>query len=298
MADIHKPDPASVGVTDAISESARRGFLREAVLVAAAIVAYFAIRNQTAGSPGAAFTNARRIVDVEEWLDIAWEEAIQASIVGSDVLVTLANWVYIWGHWPVILGTAIALYLFRRDSYFLLRNAIFISGAIGFLLFALVPVAPPRLVPGTGLVDTVTERSDAYRALQPPGLTNQYAAFPSLHLGWNVLVGIVLLLTTTHLAVRALAVAMPFAMGFAVIATANHFVLDVAAGLVVVLAGFAAALVLERRAAVATLDGGGSAARFELLRRRDAPVPRRAPGRQPSRRPEGGRAPRHRSRRG
>ena len=64
----------------------------------------------------------------------------------------------------------------------------FLSGAIGFLFFALLPVAPPRLA-DPSLIDTVTLHSEAYRALQPPGLTNQYAAFPSLHFGWNLLVG-------------------------------------------------------------------------------------------------------------
>lgn len=297
MTEARKPDLPPVGAESSLSESARSLFLREAGLVAAAIIAYFAIRNRTAGGPGAAFANAQRIVDLESWLHIAWERAIQASILRSDVVVTFANWVYIWGHWPVILGTAVALYAYRRERYFLLRNAIFISGAIGFLLFALFPVAPPRLL-DLGLVDTVTERSDAYRALQPPGLTNQYAAFPSLHLGWNVLVGVVLLLTTAHLAVRVFAVAMPLAMGFAVIATANHFVLDVCGGLVVVLVGLAAALAIDRRGAVATLGSLGSAACLECSWTRGAPVSRSAPGRQSPRRPQGGRASRHRSRRG
>ena len=64
----------------------------------------------------------------------------------------------------------------------------------------------------------------------PPGLTNQYAALPSLHLGWNLAVGIVLFLTTAHVAVRAFALVSPLAMGFAVLATANHFLLDVSRG--------------------------------------------------------------------
>ena len=72
----------------------------------------------------------------------------------------------------------------------------FISGLIGFAFFAAFPVAPPRLA-DRGIVDTVTEYSESYRALQPPALTNKYAAFPSLHAGWN-LVGIVLFQATTH----------------------------------------------------------------------------------------------------
>ena len=133
---------------------------------------------------------------------------MQSPVVASDALVTLANWVYIWGHWPVILATASILYVLRRERYYLLRNAMFVSGLLGFVFFALFPVAPPRMLE-LGLVDTVTEQSNAYRALQPPGLTNQYAAFPSLHAGWNVLVGIVLVLAFTSWIVRALAVALP-----------------------------------------------------------------------------------------
>jgi hypothetical protein len=262
------------------------GLLREAALVAGAILAYFAIRNLTAGAPEEAFANGERIVDLEQSLGIAWEDAIQGWIVASDALVTLANWVYIWGHWPVILSTAAILYIWRRDRYYILRNALFISGGIGFLFFALVPVAPPRLLE-LGLVDTVSGQSDAYRALQPPGLTNQYAALPSLHLGWNLTVGIVLFMTTTSLAVRSFAVLSPLAMGFAVVATANHFVVDVAAGAAVVLVGLAGALLIQQRTArsVATLAGDGPATPAEAPPRRAAPVSRRAPRWEPAVRP-------------
>ncbi|HEU5263377.1 MAG TPA: phosphatase PAP2 family protein [Gaiellaceae bacterium] len=255
-----------------LSESARHGFVREVVLVALAMLAYFGVRNLTAGGADEAAANAWRIFDLEQWLHVSWESAIQGSIVGSDTLVMLTNWVYIWGHWPVILGVAIALYILRRDRYYVLRNALFVSGAIGFVLFAFLPVAPPRLL-DLGLVDTVTNESSSYRALQPPGLTNQYAAFPSLHFGWNVVVGIVLLMTTAHLAVRVFAVGAPLAMGVAVIATANHFLLDVAGGLAVVIVGLAVALAIDRRSGPATLDRSGSDARVEDDRRRAQPVP-------------------------
>jgi PAP2 superfamily len=269
------------GVTEVLSRSGRNGFVREAGLVAAAIVAYFGIRNRTVGSPEEAFVNADRIVGFERWANIAWEDSVQAWIVGSDFLVMLTNWVYIWGHWPVILGTAVLLYRYRRDSYYLLRNALFVSGAIGFFFFAVLPVAPPRLL-DLGLADTVTDQSNTYRALQPPGLTNQYAAFPSLHVGWNILVGIVLVMTTAHLAVRVFAVASPLAMGFAVVATANHFVVDVAAGVLVVLVGLAVALAIERpRAVAATLGPSGSAARLGSSRRAQS-VRRGAPRGEPT----------------
>jgi hypothetical protein len=258
------------------------GFAAEVALVAAAILAYFGIRNLTVGSPGAALANAGHIVDLERWLNVFWEDDVQGVIVGSEVLTTLVNWIYIWGHWPVILSAAVGLYLFRRDRYYVLRNALFVSGAIGFVFFAFLPVAPPRLL-DLGLVDTVTNESSSYRALQPPGLTNQYAAFPSLHVGWNVVVGIVLLLTTAHLAIRLFAVVSPLAMGFAVVATASHFILDVVGGIAVVTVGLAVALAVDRRSTPATLGHSGSATRLGIECRRETPVPRRAPRGQPPR---------------
>ena len=115
-------------------------------------------------------------------VQVAWEQPLQDAPLAYGSLSTLFNWIYIWGHWPVILTAAIVLYRLRPERYTLLRNAMFVSGVIGFLFFALLPVAPPRLA-DPSLIDTVTLHSEAYRALQPPGLTNQYAAFPSLHFG-------------------------------------------------------------------------------------------------------------------
>ena len=77
-----------------------------------------------------------------------------------------------------------------------LRNAMMVSGAIGLIVFASYPVAPPRLR-GLGLVDTVTSSSTAYRVLQPPAFVNQYAAMPSLHSGWDLLVGIAIVTAAT-----------------------------------------------------------------------------------------------------
>jgi membrane-associated phospholipid phosphatase len=207
---------------------------REIAVAAIAALTYFGVRNLTAGAAEEAFANARRIQDLEELLRIAWERPLQDVLLGHDRLVTLVNWIYIWGHWPVILTAAVLLYRARHDRYLVLRNAMFLSGAIGFLFFALFPVAPPRLV-DPALADTVTQHSEAYRALQPPGLTNQYAAFPSLHFGWNLLLGVVVWGATRRVLLRLLAVLGPASMAAAVVLTANHFVLDLAGGAAVVL---------------------------------------------------------------
>jgi hypothetical protein len=222
---------------------------REVGLIAFAAVAYFGVRGFTEDRIDRAFDNADALLRLEGALGIDWERAFQEPLLDHQWLLTLTNWVYVYGHWPVIAACGIALYVWRHDRYVLLRNAMFISGLIGFLFFAGVPMAPPRMA-DPGVVDTVTEYSEGYRALQPPALTNKYAAFPSLHAGWNLLLGIVLFQATTHRAVRAFAVAMPAVMAFAVVASANHFVLDVVAGAVVVLVGLAVATFLDARTIV------------------------------------------------
>jgi hypothetical protein len=222
-----------------------RSVALELVVIVLAGLTYGGVRELTEGEVDEAVDNALAVLDLERVLHLDWEEATQSLVLGHDWLVDLANWTYIWGHWPVIAITAIALFALRRERYRLLRNAVLVSGLIGFVFFAFFPTAPPRLV-DAGLVDTVTRWSESYRTLQPPKLTNQYAAMPSLHFGWNLLVGIVLIGTTRIVFVRVFAVLMPAAMAFAVVATANHWVLDVIVGAAVVAVGLAAAVWLER----------------------------------------------------
>jgi membrane-associated phospholipid phosphatase len=220
--------------------------LGELMLVSAYALAYFGIRHVTEGDWHTAVANARRVQRLEHALGLNRERALQAAVLGHPALVTLCNWVYIFGHWPVIITVAVALHRYRPDRYLLLRNAVFASGAIGFLFFAFFPVAPPRLAE-PGLVDTITVHSHAYRGLQPPALTNEVASFPSLHFGWDLLAGIAVFGATGSLLLRALAVAAPAAMAAAVVLTANHYVVDVLGGLLVVLLALAVHLAVTGR---------------------------------------------------
>jgi membrane-associated phospholipid phosphatase len=218
----------------------------QAGLVGLLVYAYFRIRNLTEGAYDVAVEHARELVAFEKELGIDVEHAIQAPVTSSETLERFANWVYIWGHWPVIIATMIWLSWRHRHLFLRLRDAMVISGALGMMVFVTYPVAPPRLVP-LGLVDTVTENNSAYRVLQPPAFTNQYAAMPSLHAGWDLLVGIAIVTAATTVVLRVVGLLMPVLMMVAVVATANHFVIDVVAGVALVLAGHYAAVRLERR---------------------------------------------------
>lgn len=220
--------------------------LRQTVLVVGAIAAYFSARGLTTGSVDEALRHSQVIIECEQQLGIHVEESVADPIASSPVLATLANWVYIWGHWPLIVITMVWSGIWHPRIFVRLRDGMVVSGLLGMLIFVAYPVAPPRLA-GIGLADTVSERSVSYRVLQPPAFVNQYAALPSLHAGWNLLVGIAIVTGASSLAVRAFGVAMPVLMGVAVVVTANHYILDVVAGVVLVLIGHLAALALERR---------------------------------------------------
>lgn len=220
--------------------------LEQAGFVVLGVFFYFGVRGLTESSTDIAVEHAHDIVAFERKLGIDVEGAMQAPIAASHALEAFANWTYIWGHWPVITITMVWLAWQHRDTFLRLRDAMLVSGALGMLIFVTYPVAPPRLA-GLDLVDTVTRSSYAYRVLQPPAFVNQYAAMPSLHAGWDLLVGIAIVTAASSLPLRLVGFLMPVLMILAVLVTANHYVVDVIAGLALVLIGHGIALALERR---------------------------------------------------
>jgi hypothetical protein len=216
-------------------------FARQIALVTVAILAYFGVRGLTEGDVGRARRNARQLIDVERAMHLDLETRLQHPVLDHRAVLDAANWIYIWMHWPVILATLVWLLIKHRPTYFEMRNAMFISGAIGLVIFATLPVAPPRLF-DPEFVDTVTQHSHSYRVLQPPGLVNKYAAMPSLHVGWNLLAAHMWWRAGTVRARVAAVVLMPVLMAWATVATANHWVVDTLIGAGVALAG----LTIER----------------------------------------------------
>ena len=224
----------------------RRGdLLREAAIVLGGFFVYFAVRGATVGDVRSALSRAHALVEFERSIGAFIEPTVQAAVIGEGWAIAVANWIYVWGHWPVI--ALVAFWLWRRHParYRVFRNAFVVSGAIGLVLFIQFPTAPPRLA-GLGLVDTLEEYSRAYDVLQPKGIVNQYAAFPSLHFGWNLLVGIALFAYSSHRALRVVGLLMPFAMLSSIVLTANHYWIDAAAGGVVALTGLGVAFALTR----------------------------------------------------
>lgn len=229
---------------------ARRHRLRHATrhlaVVGGAVVVYFGVRAITQGDPATADRNADRVIAFEQQVGLYAEKALQRPVLDIDALSTVANWVYIWGHWPVIVAVLVWLYMRTPDRFVVYRDAMLLSGAIGIVIFATFPVTPPRLLE-LGLIDTVSDQSHAYRALQPPSLVNQYAAMPSFHVGWTLLMGLALLCEARSVWLRALGCLLPLAMAWSVVVTANHYLLDGVVGSFIAVGALVVAIGVRRR---------------------------------------------------
>jgi hypothetical protein len=235
--------------------SRARTLVTELQLVWALSLVYSLVRGVIAGDAGIARENAELVMQLERGLGLFHEAWLQEQLTGNDWLAWFWNWVYVWWHWPMIAAVLIWLCLRHPEEYVVYRNAFIVSGLIGFTMFAVFPCAPPRFTPDLGVVDTVTDRAIFDNILLPPGLANLYAAMPSLHEGWNLLIGLALYRNARPVAIRAFGLMMPAIMFVSIVATGNHFILDGLVGLAVAQFGLVAATAWSTRARLAQPEG-------------------------------------------
>jgi len=228
-----KPRLASVAV-----------FTQETALV----IGLFALW-QYAGSfsvmgPGGALSRARWIWNFERASHLPSETAIQRLFLPHPVLIQFFNLYYDVLHFPVLIATLIWLFVWHRGRYGRWRTTLALFTGIS-LLVQFIPVAPPRMLPGTGLVDTAVIYHQSVYSNATGFDPDQLSAMPSVHVGWAILVAIALI-TTAHSRWRWLAVLYPAMTTLAVIVTANHFWLDGIAAAVILLLVLAAQTLVRR----------------------------------------------------
>jgi hypothetical protein len=218
-----------------------RHFVVEAALLVGLMIIYWLIRGAIPERTAAAFARADQIIHLEQRFGFFWESGWQEQILDNRLLVDVANGIYLYGHLPILIVAGIWIYMQNRERYRTYRNALLISACLGLFFYGLFPVAPPRLMPQFGFVDTIAMFDNASNEMQPSFIVNHYAAVPSFHFGWAMLVGIALIDISRNVWVRAFAVFFPTVMFFSIVLTANHFIFDaVVGGLVVLLAIFVA----------------------------------------------------------
>lgn len=221
---------------------------REIVVVLAIYAAYSAVRSLSGDASDAAVARAEDLVRLQRQWGLNWELDIQAWTLDRLPLVHIANFIYFWLHLPLLVIFAAWMFVRNPRSYSFLRNVWVITQVTGVIVYYFWPVAPPRLLPdGYGFVDTMALHSPINYTTTESGLfVNKYAAFPSLHFAWSFIIAVGLYQTLRWRWTRLLALLIPLASFWSIVATGNHFVADGLAGGIVVAVGFLAAFGIDR----------------------------------------------------
>jgi hypothetical protein len=241
---------------------------REVMYVAGFYAVYSLIRDLQGSATGSsassrathvAFHHAQAIIRLERWLHLFHEQPIQHAFIHLKLLLQFLNGFYGTAHFVVTIGALLWLFWRKPARYALWRNTLAIMTALALLGFAFYPLMPPRLLDTVmhthyGFVDTL-ERfggSWSFNSDAMERVSNQYAAMPSLHFGWSLWCACVLYPGCRKRWTRTLALAYPALTLFAIVVTANHFVLDAVGGA----AAFGAGLLIANNVIARHLSGG------------------------------------------
>ncbi|MEX2081213.1 MAG: phosphatase PAP2 family protein, partial [Dehalococcoidia bacterium] len=169
---------------------------------------------------GTALANARQVIDFEQSMGLYFEDNLQGWLLEREAAMRAVNTVYSFVFLAATVWTLLWLFVRDRENYRLFRNALGISTVLAIITIALLPVAPPRLVAESGLVDSVVHFGREH------DFANEYAAIPSLHVGWMALAGFVIGRSLGGWRGRVLGMVPGGVMGFTVIVTGNHYWID------------------------------------------------------------------------
>jgi membrane-associated phospholipid phosphatase len=204
------------------------------------IYAYRYTRGVADRNPFKAFHNGLQVADLEHRLTGLWELSLQSLVASSGLLREMTFLTY-WHSQFTVLGLAMLwVYFWRNERFVHFRNTLLLANLIGLVGFILVPTAPPRMFPELGFVDTLATFGINHDSAVVRD-SNPYAAMPSLHAADSLIIGVGLALMVRSRWLKALWLLWPAWVWFSVIATGNHFWLDIVAGIVV--AAVAAAIV-------------------------------------------------------
>jgi membrane-associated phospholipid phosphatase len=197
---------------------------------------YLAVRHLTDQNPSKAIVNGLRVISLERRLTHHLFELTAQNVAdSSQTLLTISAWTY-WNSEFTVIGLALLwVYLRRHERFTRFRNTILLANLVGLVGFTVMPTAPPWMFPYQGFVGGVNHSSALLQTL-----ANPYAAMPSLHAADALIVGYFLVATSRTLWAKALWALWPLWVWFCVIATANHYVLDVLAGIAVAIAALLA----------------------------------------------------------
>lgn len=227
----------------------RDDFLRQLAIWFGFAAAYQIARGLADRGTDEAFANARRVIRIEERFGALFEPDLQRPVVQTGgMLLHAVNWTYWLSQFAVVGLVLLWIYLRRNPSYLRVRNTLIVTNAIGLVGYVAIPTAPPRLFPELGFTDTLARAEALNHGNSLVELAaNPYAAMPSLHAADALIIGVALATVVRSRLLKVLFALWPAWVSFSLIASGNHFWLDIAAGIVLAAAGADVARRLERR---------------------------------------------------
>ncbi|MCX4962382.1 phosphatase PAP2 family protein [Streptomyces virginiae] len=212
----------------------------EVLLIAISYWTYSLIRNAVPEQKTAALANADWIWSVERTLGIAVEQSVNHTVNSVTWLIVGMNYYYATLHFVVTIGVLVWIYRFHPGRYAATRMVLFATTGVALVGYYCYPLAPPRLMNGQNFVDTVlvhhTWGSMASGNLKQ--MSNQYAAMPSMHIGWSLWCGLTIFAVASAPWARILGLLYPTATLVVIVATANHFWLDAVGGMICLAFGY------------------------------------------------------------
>ncbi len=208
------------------------GHIREVMLVVGAYFSYMYTRKLAFPDVEVqAFANAFRLLDFQKAGGFLWEHTVQETILNNaNPIIYVLNWMYVITFLPIVGVTAIFFYVRDIQTYRVYRNIVLLSFVVAMLVFMVFPLAPPRMLPWEGFVDTVKTYGPAfYSNREAQSYFNAFAAMPSLHFAWTILFGI-LFYRTGIWWLKVLAPVYPAVTLLAIVGTGNHYLLDAVGG--------------------------------------------------------------------
>lgn len=207
--------------------AARPPLVRELLLVAGLFLVYKLGRQAANGHVEEAFRNAGHVWDLERAVSLPGEGVVQGVLLRDETLIHLANTYYAAVHFPATLLFLAWLYWRRPRHYVWSRRILAVLTGAALALHLLFPLAPPRMLGASGLVDTGQVYGPTVYGALPAAdsMANQFAAMPSLHFGWAVMVAVGLI-AATRSRWRVLWLLHPLTTLLVIVGTANHYWLD------------------------------------------------------------------------
>lgn len=226
---------------------------RQVLLFAAAYMGYRIARGIVTGHENTASWNATKIIFLEMKLHFFVEPSVQAWSSTHHWVIAVASWLYLNSQFSVTFGALFFLYLFRNESYYFVRNMFMIAMGVALVGYVVYPTAPPRLMSQWGFSDSVSNYTGVSESQGVvSALTNLYAAVPSMHVAFALMIGWPLARLVRSRALRAFWAVYPLLITFVVVSTGNHFILDAVLGALTaaISASFAHRLLARARPAV------------------------------------------------